>query len=539
MPLRFPRSGRADLVPPAQQGWSNRWKSPLLLLLVLVLAILTVLGFTYYSLRGERALLFQTLKANQQQSLALLASQTEDTVGNAIQAPFLVLKNVPLEDVDDQRIIALRQHFASVEQVMLLNQHMILMQSFPPAASTYQHHLDAWLAGRVQEEYSAQRLQPRHNTRFTPRTFIEPVAGQYALFSFQPIADLDPSHEDGFILLRFNVHKLINQHLSALFSDFTTKYGGQLQLTPADTRGSARALYFPLARYLPGWHLVYTPNPKAIDGQLSHPNWTLLGIAAGVLLVILLAVLAAWWELKQEQSLVNLRNQFVASVSHELKTPLALIRMFAETLYLQRVRDPERMHEYHHTILRESERLTRIIGGVLDFSQLNSGTKVYELTDIDLASTVNEVLDRYMPHLSENGMQLHREIEPSLQPVAHDRHGITQILINLLDNAVKYARTGERVDVRLQENQNRVELEVMDYGPGIPRAEIHRIRKAAYRGQISPSGRGTGLGLALVDRIATAHHADFLLDQPPDRSGLRILISFPIYSGASSGNNYA
>ncbi|MEK8090102.1 HAMP domain-containing sensor histidine kinase [Thermithiobacillus plumbiphilus] len=528
-----------DIVPPARPGWSSHWRSPLLLLLVLVLAILSVLGFTFYTLRGERALLVQTLKANQQQSLALLSSQTETVLGNAIESPFLVLKNVPLEEVDDDRIAVLRQHFSSVEQVLLLNQHMQLTQRFPPPRSDHEKHLDAWLAGRVQEEYTAQESSGQRSPRFSPHTFIEPVAGRYALFAYQPIADLDPRHEDGFILLRFNVNRLISQHLAPLFADFTREHGGRVWLAPVDSRSSQQALYFPLARYLPGWHLVYVPDPGKIHGLLSHPNWTLLGIAAGVLLVILLAVLAAWWELRQEHALVSMRSQFVASVSHELKTPLALIRMFAETLYLQRVRDPERIHEYHQTILRESERLTRIIGGVLDFSRLNSGARIYELADLDLVSTVNEVLDRYTPHLSENGMQLRRQIGPCLQPVAHDRHGITQILLNLLDNAVKYANAGGRVDVRLQERQNRVELEVVDYGPGIPRAEIQRIRKAAYRGQISPSGRGTGLGLALVDRIAAAHHADFLLDQPQDRPGLRILLSFPFYSGLASGNPHA
>ncbi|WP_038020094.1 HAMP domain-containing sensor histidine kinase [Thermithiobacillus tepidarius DSM 3134] len=516
---------------PATPLSPSRLRSPLLLLLVLLLAILTVLGFTIYSLRGERALLEQTLKTNQQQSLALLASRTEEALGSAIQAPFLVLKNVPLEDVDDERLMLMRQHFLSVEQVLLLNQNFAAKHSFPVPLSARRARFDDWLAQRVQEEYTPRQGHAAGLHRFAPRTFVEPVGGQFGLFAFQPIADLDPTHEDGYIVLRFNVPVLTARYVAPLLAGFTQEQGGQVRLEPAGSRPLAHALYFPLSRYLPGWQLVYTPDPERISRQLQHQNWTIWGVSAGVLLVILMAVLAAWWELRQEHALIDLRKQFVANVSHELKTPLALIRMFAETLYLRRVTDPSRVHEYHLTILREAERLTRMINNVLDFSRLDMGAKVYELTDMDLRRTISDILERYAPHLAEKRLSLRTFLDENLPPVAHDRNGITQILLNLLDNAAKYAASGEAVEVHLHGNPDWVELQVIDFGPGIPANEAQRIRKAYYRGQALPSASGSGLGLALVEKIAAAHQAHFVLDQPAGGSGVKAVVSFPTYKG--------
>lgn len=507
----------------------SRLRTPLLLILVLLLAILSVLGFTMYSLRGERALLEQTLKSDQQKSLALLASKTEEALGMAIQAPFLVLKNVPLEDVDDERLVLLRNHFVSVEQVLLLNQNLMLKHSFPPPVSRRQIRFNAWLAQRLQEEYDSRISRGSNPNRFAPRAFVEPVSGHYALFAFQPIADLDPTHEDGYILLRFNVSILTARYVMPLLSSFIQEQGGRIQLEPAGNPLKTSALYFPLSRYLPGWQLVYTPDHTRIKKELRHQNWTILGIAAGVLLVILVALLATWWEIKQEYALVDLRNQFVANVSHELKTPLALIRMFAETLYLQRITAQDRVHAYHLTILRESERLTHMINNVLDFSRLNNDAKVYDLSDMDLHKTVSETLDRYEPHLSEKHILLRRFIDENLPPVAHDRNGVTQILINLLDNASKYASSGGRVDIHLHDRQDRVELQVIDFGPGIPAEEIHNIRKAYYRGNGLPTASGSGLGLALVEKITKAHQAHFVLDQPDTGKGVKAVISFPVF----------
>jgi signal transduction histidine kinase len=251
------------------------------------------------------------------------------------------------------------------------------------------------------------------------------------------------------------------------------------------------------------------------------------------LLAMVMATFSVWREIRREHALVDLRNRFVANVSHELKTPLALIRMYAETLYLKRVTDAERQHHYHRTILREAERLTQMINTVLDFARLNQGLKIYQLTDMDLHETVTNVLEQYGPRLEEQGLRLDVRLDPNLPPVAHDRRGITQILLNLLDNAAKYGAGGGIVRVVLMGDRDWVELEVSDFGSGIPVKERARLRKAFHRGAEAEGESGSGLGLALVEQIAEAHHAHFILDTPDEGKGIKAAVSFPTYKLAA------
>ncbi len=227
------------------------------------------------------------------------------------------------------------------------------------------------------------------------------------------------------------------------------------------------------------------------------------------------------------------QREFVANVSHELKTPLALIRMYAETLYLRRVTDEERQHQYHRVLLHEAERLSQMINTVLDFSRLSQGIALYRLTETDLRGTVANVLDSYRWRFDDEGLRLESSLQEALPAVAHDPHGITQILINLIDNAVKYAAAGGMVKVSLRVAGDNVELVVADHGPGIPEEDRERVRKPFQRGKEADPASGSGLGLALVEQIATIHHAHLQLNVPADGKGLEAVVCFPIYKDAS------
>lgn len=220
-------------------------------------------------------------------------------------------------------------------------------------------------------------------------------------------------------------------------------------------------------------------------------------------------------------------------MSHELKTPLALIRLYAETLYLDRIKDPQRRHAYFETILREAERLTAMIDSVLELERLRRGKVGYRLTATDLDLTVAQVIEQYRETLEQRGAHITLELRPALPPVAHDPQGITQILLNLLNNALEHGG-GEAIHVTLASEGDWVDLAVADRGPGLTADEIALMRRALARGEAAPSRRGSGLGLALVDRIAAAHHAYLVLDAPDDGNGLRVVISFPVYRPASA-----
>lgn len=201
--------------------------------------------------------------------------------------------------------------------------------------------------------------------------------------------------------------------------------------------------------------------------------------------------------------------------------------MYAETLYLQRVQDEPRVRQYHRVLLHEAERLSQMINTVLDFSRLSQGTSPYRLEETDLRETVPEVLNSYRWRVEDQGLRLEIRIDDKIPPVAHDRNGVTQMLLNLLDNAVKYAGSGEVVRVELITADTAVELAVVDRGAGIPEEDRTRVRKPFERGA-ADAASGSGLGLVLVDEIARAHHAELHLQTAGANGGLRAALRFRV-----------
>jgi signal transduction histidine kinase len=321
--------------------------------------------------------------------------------------------------------------------------------------------------------------------------------------------------------------------IAPLLAEFSVKLGGPVQLNDADAPWDDNALNWPVGRVLPGWLLVFDTSDQVEAKRMRRESSLMLGVTAGIILTMLLATFAVWRELRREHALVDLRNRFVANVSHELKTPLALIRMYAETLYLRRVTDEERQHQYHRVLLHEAERLSQMINTVLDFSRLSQGIAVYQLTDTDLRGTVASILDSYRWRVDDAGLRLDVSLGDDIPPVAHDRHGITQILLNLVDNAVKYAAAGGLVKVSLRTFDDGVEMSVVDRGPGIPEEDRERVRKPFERGRDADPASGSGLGLALVEQIAKIHHAQLILTSPAEGPGLEAVVRFPVHKAAS------
>lgn len=510
---------------------------PILLLGALLLTMLSISGLTLYALKGQRAQLSKTLRESQEQALAFLANRLEQSLLNAIQAPFLVLKNIPQQGVTEERLHFLRLTFPAVEQVLFLDRQMELTQSFPMPLSEHQHRFNQWIVQRVQEEDVDREDHP-----FSLHTFVETLSGRPTLFAFQPITDIPSQGKnaqaseilpEGWVLMHFNLDIVRVSRVVPLLAEFNEAQGGSARLQDPELAIEKDGLSVPLTRVLPGWMLVFEPPRVPQEQQLYHQSWAIIGVAGGALLATAIIGFAVWWEIRREYALVELRNRFVANVSHELKTPLSLIRMYAETLYLRRLSDTQKQHEYHRVILREAERLSQMINNVLDFARLRAGAAIYHLTETDLRATVSSILEHYQPQLEERGVKLEVSLPEHLPPVAHDPNGVTQILLNLLDNAVKYATSGGVAQVRLVDDLDWVELQVTDFGPGIPAEEHARLHQAFERGRMAETAQGSGLGLALVEQIAAAHRAHFILDTPENHSGIKAVVSFPSYKGKS------
>jgi len=209
----------------------------------------------------------------------------------------------------------------------------------------------------------------------------------------------------------------------------------------------------------------------------------------------------------RELRLAAMRSQFIASVSHELKTPLTAIRIFAETLRLGRFKDSQTKSEYLDTIVNESHRLTRLLNNVLDFSKIEKGKRTYQKELSRVSDIIQAAAGAFQYPMTQHGFDLKVSIEDDLPDIRVDRDAIGQALLNFLSNAMKYSGESRDIELNARREDDHVVIAVKDRGIGIEAAEQTRIFEKFYRVTSKENERipGTGLGLALVAHIVEAH----------------------------------
>jgi two-component system, OmpR family, phosphate regulon sensor histidine kinase PhoR len=229
----------------------------------------------------------------------------------------------------------------------------------------------------------------------------------------------------------------------------------------------------------------------------------LVGLSSVVVIAGLFVILIA---AERERRLSNLKSEFVANVSHELKTPLALVRMFGELLQTGRADTEEKRKQYLSIIVNESDRLNALIENVLDFAKVERGQAAYEFSLARLAEPVARAVEACRVRAERDGVSLELTME-DVPELLIDERAVEIAVINLVDNALKYAPDGKRVSVVVKSDSGGAEVRVADRGPGIAPEDRKRIFDRFVRGK-SASGkqvRGSGIGLSLVKHIAEAH----------------------------------
>jgi signal transduction histidine kinase len=236
-----------------------------------------------------------------------------------------------------------------------------------------------------------------------------------------------------------------------------------------------------------------------------------------------------WRDVRRELQMAEMRSQFVSSVSHELKTPLTAIRMFAETLRLGRSRNPEAQQEYLETIVNESERLTRLLNNVLDFSKIETGRMVYRPKQASLEDIVRAAARTVQYPLSQEGFELNLNIEDGLPEACVDRDAIEQAILNLLSNAMKYSGDARTIELSLMRHNGDAVIRVKDHGMGIDPLQQEKIFDKFYRVSSQENERitGTGLGLALAAHIVKAHGSRIEVESLPGQ-GSTFSIHLPL-----------
>ena len=253
-------------------------------------------------------------------------------------------------------------------------------------------------------------------------------------------------------------------------------------------------------------------------GTLCLVGFIDLMLGAGLVLV--------YSNVRREMHLSRIKSDFVANVSHELKTPLALIRLFAETLELGRVPSDEKAKQYYRVINKESQRLTQLINNILDFSRIEAGRKEYRFAPTDVARIVSEVVDAYRFQIEQQGFKLEVHVADDVPEVMADKEALGQALLNLVNNAIKYSRDEKYVRLEVRHDGTRVLISVTDRGIGVAKAEQKKIFEKFYRAEDSlvHETKGSGLGLPLVRHIMEAHGGQVEVESAPGKGSTFTLV---------------
>ncbi|MFH1039372.1 MAG: HAMP domain-containing sensor histidine kinase [PVC group bacterium] len=285
-----------------------------------------------------------------------------------------------------------------------------------------------------------------------------------------------------------------------------------------------------IGEVLPRWEVAaYLVDPTGLAGRARLRSLVTGVLIALLLVAILLGGFLVFRAVSQEMALAQQKTTFAANVSHELKTPLTSIRIFAEMLEKGRQPSREKQEQYLKTIVSESKRLSRLINTVLDFSLIERGEKIYHKLETDLAEVVRQVMEKLTGRLEERGFVVRIRAPRRPVRVSADPEALEQVLVNLVANAEKYSDARREIEIEVAEEGERARVTVRDRGIGVPAGAARKIFKKFYRAddRLTSRVKGTGLGLTIARAIMQEHDGD-LLYSPREGGGSCFSFDLPL-----------
>jgi two-component system phosphate regulon sensor histidine kinase PhoR len=336
-----------------------------------------------------------------------------------------------------------------------------------------------------------------------------------------------------------DIGRIVKDTMPALFSEASSparvnvvdEDGRIIFGPPLRTGEFTVAVRFPTTLY--GWRVQVSPSASdeltARVRSRTMLEQIMVLLSCVVLVLGMITILLAAW---RERRISALKSEFVANVSHELKTPLALVRMFAEMLQSGRVASDAKKQEYLDIIVSESERLSSLIENVLDFARVERGRQAYEFAEGSVGDAVSRAITVYRHRAEREGVELTVDVAPGLPTCDIDERAIQLAVINYVDNALKYAPASGVVAVKVTCEDGSIVVRVLDRGPGVPPEDRERIFERFVRGSTARAHgserpvRGSGIGLALVKHIAQSHGGLAWVDTAPG-GGASFAMSIP------------
>lgn len=503
--------------------------SPVIFIAIGLIVVSTVaLAFVSYHYTVGRENLAETTLV---QSNIKLAQQYVDRIEQRIVDNDLILND--MIDVNEpgrwpEMVAAVKEADLNVDQVYILSPESNY-PLFPPYSHEIRNQWGAFRASFNVHDLDVERLiidQPHHlhmerpNNYFFASYFLkETRAGKPVLVCYQMNFD--------------SILGLLDRRLRDLEDRFYVSIVDFENNVIYGQPVSRASKYFFEARFpttLYKWILQVVPrNYTELErGVKNQRRTSLVFIILSMLLIFFsLAIIYVGW--RHDRQLRQLKEHFIGNVSHELKTPLSLIRMFSEMLVTGRVQGEAKRVEYTRVIHNESERMSRLINNLLDFSGLSRGVEQKHLERVNLGILVANAMEAYRYEAEKAGFRMALHVDPDIPDTLADPSAVTMALFNLLDNSIKYSGDRKEVEVRVTRGDGTLSLAVIDKGLGIPHAEQEKIFDQFYRGSgSSVSGvRGSGIGLAITRYVARMHGGEISVKSEPG-AGSVFTLEIPI-----------
>jgi len=247
-------------------------------------------------------------------------------------------------------------------------------------------------------------------------------------------------------------------------------------------------------------------------------------------IMLIVGIVLVFKSIKKQIHLAQLKSDFVSNISHDIRTPLSLIYMYAESLKMGRVRSREKEKEYLEVLLKETRRLSGIVNKILNFSQIEKGKREYNFERINLNEIVKEVLSTYSYHLKNKDFNYDIDLDSEILTIMADKEAVTDAVVNLIDNSIKYSLEKKYIEIKTGKSSDYIYLEVRDKGKGISEKELKHIFDQFYRvtsTDITPETKGSGLGLSIVKHIMDAHKGIIKVFSKKGK-GSRFILYFPV-----------
>jgi signal transduction histidine kinase len=290
-----------------------------------------------------------------------------------------------------------------------------------------------------------------------------------------------------------------------------------------------------LADCFPGWKVeLYFKGgdvfDKAADRQIAIYGWT------GALVILLIFVVGAFAAraISRQIRLNKMKNDFIATVSHELKTPLSSMRVLVDTLLEGNIKDETQTEEYLRMTAKENERLSRMIDNFLTFSRMERNKKAFEMSPANPAAIANDAAEAVKTKYSTHGCQFTMDIAGNLPQIQADHDAMVTVIVNLLDNACKYTGDTKQISLKVFAEKDNVCFAVSDNGIGIARRHIRKIFDGFYQvdNSLARKVEGCGLGLSIVKFILDAHKGKISVESKPGK-GSTFTVRIPLSAGSA------